>query len=268
MTYQEQGYFTRDRLHGIIGQLTRVRDALVRSAIALGISTILSFVFARQVFHFFTSRAGGMTFIYTELTGMVSTYMKVCFYSGVVLAMPYFIFELLRLVRPLIPPGKKRYLYVVAPVMLAIFAVGVTYTYYIFLPPAFSILFGTQWVPGVVPRLNIASYMSFVASSLLWIGLLFEIPVAMYFLARFGLVSHTMLLKKWRWAVLGSVFVAAVLTPTGNPFHQGWYDILVMDTGFVVSVPVLMLYFGSVILAKVALDQRQKSAGQTSAAPA
>ena len=114
-------------------------------------------------------------------------------------------------------------------------------------------------MPGVVPLLNIGSYMSFVARSLLWIGLLFEIPVVIFFLARFGLVSHRALLRRWRWATLGSVFIAAVLTPTGNPFQQHLYDIVVMDTGFVVSVPILALYFGSVLLAWKARKLRQAS---------
>jgi sec-independent protein translocase protein TatC len=253
----------RQLLAKILDQLAKVRNLLVRSAIALAITTGISFAFARQIFYFFTSRAGGISFIYTDLTGMVGTYLKVCFYSGLVVAMPYFIFELLTFVRPLLKPKQRRYLYIVAPAMLALFLTGALYTYYVFLPPAFRILFGTEWIHGVVPRLNISSYMSFVAKSLFWIGLLFETPVVVFFLARIGLVSPQMLLKKWRWGVMGSVIVAAFLTPTGNPFQQNWYDILVMDTGFVVSVPVLTLYFSSVLLAKIARQQRIRSQGAT-----
>ena len=260
MSYVErQAGGGRKLLATVIGQLAKIRMLLIRSGIALVITTAVSFAFARQIFYFFTSRAPGITFIYTDLTGMVGTYLKVCFYSGLVLAVPYFIFELLMFVQPLLKPGQRRYVYVAAPVMLALFLVGALYTYYIFLPPAFRILFGTEWIRGVVPRLNIGSYMSFVAKSLFWIGLLFETPVVVFFLAKLGWVSPPMLLKKWRWGVIGSVIIAALLTPTGNPFQQGWYDILVMDTGFVVSVPVLSLYFSSILLASIARKQRLRS---------
>ena len=249
----------RRLLPTIIGQLARFRNLLIRCSIVVAITTALSFVFATQIFYFFTSRAGGITFIYTELTGMLGTYVKVCLYSGLALAMPYFIGEIMMLVRPLLAPRLRPYLFFIAPLMLLLFLTGGLYTYFIFLPPAFRILFGTEWIRGVVPRLNISSYMSFVAKSLFWIGLLFETPVVVFFLARLGVVRPGMLLKKWRWGVLGSVLIAAVITPTGNPLQQGWYDILVMDTGFVVSVPVLLLYFSSVLLARAAWKQRESS---------
>jgi sec-independent protein translocase protein TatC len=227
--------------------LRDIKGTLFRSAIAVVITTALSFIFARQIFNFFTSRANGMTFYNYDLAGMITTYFSVCLYSGFILAAPYVIFELLRLIGPYLEATIRRYIYVTIPVMLLLFVVGAAYTYYVFMPPAFTILFA-DWGMGVTAKINIYSYVSFVSKSLLWIGLLFEIPVAIYFLAKLRIVRPQTLLKQWRWAVMGSVLIAAVITPTGNPMQQKMYDIIMMDTGFVVSIPILVLYFSSVLI--------------------
>lgn len=227
--------------------LADLKKALFRSSIAVVITTALSFIFAKHIFDFFTSRANGMTFYNYELAGMITIYFQVCLYSGFILAAPYIIFELIRMISPSLAPRERRFIYGTLPVMLILFLIGAAYTYYVFMPPAFSILFA-DWGMGVTPAIDIASYIAFVTKSLLWIGLLFEIPVLVYFLAKLRFVRPQMLLKHWRWGVLGSVVIAAFITPTGNPMQQKMYDIIMMDTGFVVSIPILLLYFSSVFI--------------------
>ncbi len=231
----------------ILELLASLKSALFRSSIAVVITTAVSFIFAKRVFDFFTSRAPGMTFYNYDMAGMITTYFQVCLYSGIVLALPYIIFELLWLIRPALPAKPRRYIFITAPIMLALFVIGCLYTYFVFMPPAFSILFN-DWGMGVAPQVTILSYVTFIAKSLLGVGLLFEIPVVIYYLARLRIVHPRMLLKHWRWAVIGSVIIAAIITPTGNPMQQKMYDIIMMDTGFVVSIPILILYFSSVLI--------------------
>jgi len=89
-----------------------------------------------------------------------------------------------------------------------------------------------------------------------------KIPVLVYFLAKLRVVSPHTLLKTWRWAVLGSVVIAAIITPTGNPMQQKMYDIIMMDTGFVVSIPILVLYFSSVLIIwLVRRNEKSRQAG-------
>ena len=239
--------FPRRRSFKLLPLLTDIKKMLFRSAIAVVITTALSFIFARQLFDFFTSRASGLSFYNYELAGMISTYFQVCLYSGFILAAPYVLFELLRLLGPFLDLRTRRFIYVTIPVMLLLFVIGVTYTYFVFMPPAFSILFN-DWGMGVAPKISISSYINFVSKSLFWIGLLFEIPVLVFFLAKLRIVHPRTLLKHWRWAVIGSMIVAAFITPTGNPVQQKMYDIVMMDTGFVVSIPILILYFSSVLI--------------------
>lgn len=231
----------------LLGLLREFKLALTRISIALVLTSSLSFIFADRIFDFFTSRAAGMTFYNYELAGMITTYFQVCIFTGLALATPYLIFEILQLIAPALEPKERRYLFLTAPAMLFLALLGVAYTYYVFMPPAFSILFA-DWGMGVAPKINISSYVAFVTKSLFGIGLFFQIPVVIYYLAKLKVVSPGALLKQWRWAVIGAVVVAAVITPTGNPMQQELYDIILMDTGFVVSIPILILYFSSVLI--------------------
>jgi Sec-independent protein secretion pathway component TatC len=71
----------------------------------------------------------------------------------------------------------------------------------------------------------------------------------MYILAKFGIVSHTWLLKKWRWGILGAAVIAALVTPTGDVFHDSTKDLILMDCGLSVSGPIFFLYFVSIFMA-------------------
>ncbi len=185
---------------------------------------------------------------------MLSAYFKVCLYSGLVLAMPFIVYQLFMLIRPVLSPILRRQVFIVALVSPVLLLIGVLYTYYVFIPPAFSILLN-DWGISVTPKLDITSYISFVFWSFFWHCVIFEMPIVVYFLAKSGLVTHSLLLKRWRWFLVGSVLIAAVLTPTGNPFQQKLSDILLMDTGFVVSGPILLLYFSSILVAWLARRQ-------------
>ncbi len=236
-----------NRKFRILDLLKNLRSAMLRSSIAVVITTAASFVFAKQIFGFFTSLAPGMTFYNYEVAGMITTYFQVCLYAGIVLALPYITFELLWLIRPALDPRARSYLFVTGIAVVALFAVGFLYTSYIFIPPAFDIVFA-DWGMGSVPKVTILSYVQFVSISILIHGLFFEIPVLIYYLAKLRIVHPRTLLKHWRWAVLGSVIIAAVTTPTGNPLHQKFADIFWMDTGFIASIPIICLYFSSVFI--------------------
>jgi sec-independent protein translocase protein TatC len=113
-----------------------------------------------------------------------------------------------------------------------------------------------KWIPEVgtriVPMIRIGSYISFIIKGLFWIGLCFELPAIIFILARIGLVSHRWLLKQWRWATIGIFIFAAFITPTGNVINQNVSDIVLLDLGFIVSGPLIVLYLLSILLAWLA----------------
>ena len=121
-----------------------------------------------------------------------------------------------------------------------LFLLGVAFAWGIMLPAAIGFLadfqpeiFKTSW--------RASAYIPFVTSLMFWIGVAFELPLIVFFLAKLKIVTAKQLLGWWRFAVVGAAVVAAVITPTVDPFNMA----LVMG-------PLVLLYFLSILMARLA----------------
>ncbi len=229
----------------IRGHLGELRKRLIRSVIAVLITTIVSFVFAKQLFNILIFPAEGINLIYINMTEMIGTYMRVCLISGIILAMPYLIYQLLMFVSPGLTPKEKRSIYLMLPWIALMFAAGVAFGYFILIPPAtnFLITFGADIA---TPQIRIGNYISIVSRLLLAIGLTFEMPVITTFLARLGVITPKWLSDKRKPAIICAFILAAIITPTFDPLNQ-----------VLVAAPLIVLYELSIGLAK--LVQRRKT---------
>jgi sec-independent protein translocase protein TatC len=246
----------------LFGKLKEIRRRLIYSVIAVAITSVVSIVFAGRILHFFTSLApSGTEFIALDVGEMFSTYVHVCLYSGVVLSTPFLVYQAVIFLSPVLTRKRIISLYAIVPMIFFFFIAGVAYTNYIFLPLALRFVLGYGSALGVVPRIDIGRYVALMAKFFFLMGLIFELPMVVFILAKFGVVSHQWLARQWRWGVLASVIVAAIITPTGNPFHDSVKDILLMDLGFSVSGPIFSLYLLSILLAWLA--RRPKKAIST-----
>ncbi len=228
----------------ILGHLAELRKRLIRSVIVVAITSTLSFIFARQIFQILILPAPDINLIYIDITEMIGTYMRVCLASGIVLAMPYLIYELVMFVSPALTPREKRYVYVILPWVAFMFVGGVVFTYFVLLPPAIGFLtsFGSDIA---TPQIRIGNYISVVTRLLLIVGLVFELPVLTTFLARMGIVTPKWLADKRKMAVIFAFILAAIVTPTIDPINQG-----------LVAVPLIVLYEMSIWLAKLVYRKR------------
>ena len=234
-----------DRKLTVLGHLGELRQRLIKSVIAVAITTTISFVFARQIFNILILPAEGINLIFIEMTEMIGTYMKVSLASGIILAMPYLIYHLIMFVSPALTGKEKRYVYLILPWVALMFAAGVTFGYFVLVPPAtkFLITFGSDIA---TPQIKIGNYISIVTRLLLAIGLVFEMPVITTFLARLGVITPKWLSDKRKIAVIFAFILAAIITPTFDPVNQS-----------LVAVPLVILYEMSIWLAK--LVQRKES---------
>ncbi|RLC91815.1 MAG: twin-arginine translocase subunit TatC [Chloroflexi bacterium] len=224
------------------GHLEELRERLIKSILAVVAATGISFVFAKRIFEFFTSRAEDVDFVYIEVTEMVGVYMKVCLYAGVVLALPVIIYQFVMFVHPALTRSERRYLYALLPGVLLFFFAGAAFTYYVFLPPALKFLIDFPLTSGVAePEIRIGNYVSVVARLLLVMGLIFELPLVLYFLTKIGVVTPEWLAKWRRFAVVGAFVVAAIVTPTFDPVNQT-----------IVAIPMILLYEVGILLSKLA----------------
>ena len=224
----------------LMEHLRELRTRLVRAAIALLIMTAISVFFTEQILEFLIAPMGDTLPQALKPTESIGNFMKVALMAGVTLAMPFIVYQIGRFIAPGLTKQERRYLFVLVPGATISFVAGVAFAYFVMLPAAIPFLQGflsdiieQQWAIG--------EYMSFVTSLLFWIGIAFELPLFIYFLAKMGIVDAKMLTKNFKYAVLGISVLAAIITPTVDPLNM----MLVMG-------PLILLYLLGILLAKIA----------------
>ncbi len=237
----------------ILGHLVELRKRLVRSLIAVVITSILSFVFYQRIFDILIRPLPqGISLIFIEITEMLGTIMRVCLGAGIILAIPYLTYELIMFVSPALTRKEKRYVYLILPWVSLMFAAGVVFAYFILIPRmiGFLLTFGSDIA---VPQIRIGNYISFVTRLLLVIGLVFEMPVLTTFLSRLGVLKSKWLADKRRAAIIIAFVLAAIITPTIDPINQS-----------LVAVPLIILYEMSIWLAKLVQRKAPRVVGVSS----
>ncbi len=223
----------------IIEHLEELRTRLVISAIALLVATALSLVFTGRFLEFLLVPAGGIKPVFLKPTEMFITYFKVALIGGAALSMPVIVYQLVRFIVPGLKPSEKRYLYILVPATTVLFVLGLSFAYWVLLPFALRYLltFGGNIANAMI---SISEYISFVTTLMLWMGVAFELPVFIVFLAKLRVVSYKQLRGYWKYALVGAFLVAAIITPTPDPFNQT-----------MVAVPLYLLYEVGVLFARI-----------------
>jgi sec-independent protein translocase protein TatC len=225
----------------LIEHLEELRQRLIKSVIALTVTTAFSLVFAKQVLEAFRSLLPGdaplQAFTPTE-TYIV--YFKVALMCGLAFAMPIIVYQFVAFVTPGLTRKERRWLYFVAPLAGVLFVLGLLFAYFVILPFGLPILQGFL-SDLVVQQWRLDYYVSFVVRFLIITGLIFETPLVIFFLSKVGVVSPQRLARSRRYAVVVAAAVAAVLTPTTDPFTM----LLVMG-------PMILLYEFGILLARFA----------------
>lgn len=259
--------------------LEEFRKVLFRCLIAWFVGAVLAFCFKSLLFQvlFAPSSAGFVSyrglcrmaqatgwealcpnafearFINTELAAQFMTHIKVSLWAGLVVTFPFLLAQLYGFVVPALYERERRY---TMPLLLGgslLFLAGVLLNYFVIFPFSFRFLANYQVYSEVVNQISLSSYISaFVMLSLL-MGLLFEIPIVNYFLAKMGLLTAETLKKYRRHAIVGIAIVAAVITPTGDAV-----------TLMLVTLPIYLLYEASIhIVSKTTKQQVGVSTSST-----
>ena len=179
------------------------------------------------------------SFINTELAAQFMTHLKVALWAGLVVVSPYLIVQLYGFIAPALYDKEKRH---AAPIIIwgtLLFVLGVLMNYFIIFPFAFRFLFNYQVYAEVHNQIALSSYVSTLLMLSLLMGILFEIPIVNYLLAKAGLLSAETLKKYRRHAIVAIAIVAAVITPTGDAV-----------TLMLVTVPIYLLYEASIVIVK------------------
>ena len=238
----------------VTSHLHELRRRLTYAALSVLVTTLVAFVFHEQVLVLlmepaqqFTNIPGGKP-IYTELTEFISVAAKTSLLVGLFVSLPFVLYQIVMFVAPGLKPKERKYLYVLMPASLLAFVVGAAFGYRVLFPPMVNFLldFGSN---VATPLISIRSYVNLMLTLLFWMGVIFEIPVVIFFLAKIGLVSSEALARNRRYAIVAAFILGAVITPTFDPVNQA-----------LVAAPIIVLYEVSIWLAKFAARGRRRSA--------
>jgi sec-independent protein translocase protein TatC len=219
--------------------LDELRRRLLVALAALALTTVVSLIFADRFVQLLTVPIGGLQNLQSiEVTENVGVFMRTALLSGLVLAMPVIVYELLSFIAPGLTPSERKWIYIGVPLATLLFLTGVLFSYFVMLPAAIPFLIDFMGVK-TVPRLS--NYISFVTNLLFWVGVSFETPLLVFILAKMKLVTAGALLKQWRIAVVVIAVLAAVVTPTTDPVNMS-----------LLMIPLFVLYLLSVLLAFLA----------------
>jgi sec-independent protein translocase protein TatC len=214
--------------------LDELRKRLTHAVLGLLVGFVLAFLFVNQTLDFvyarLTADIPGHQLIYTEPGEGFFLWIKVAALSGVILASPYIMLQVWLFIAPGLYAREKK---LAIPFVLSssgLFVAGAAFSHYVLFPAAWRFFagFSNEWMT-FTPRID--PVFGLYVKLMLGMGLVFQMPVLMFVLARLGLVTASFLVRNIKYSVLVIFIVAAVITPDGNPVNQ-----------LLVAAPMFVLY--------------------------
>jgi sec-independent protein translocase protein TatC len=176
----------------------------------------------------------------TGLTEQFMIHMRTALYAGILLASPYWLYELFRFVSPGLYQNERRYAIWIVGAAYVMFLVGTLTNYFVVFPLTVRFLGTYQVSPDVANMLTLQSYIDTLLGMSLVMGVVFELPVVCGLMGRMGLITSRWMADYRRHAVVAILIVAAIITPTTDVF-----------TLLVVALPIYLLYEISIQIVKI-----------------
>ena len=234
--------------------LVELRKRLIHSAAAIVIGTIIGFFLSKHFIDFIIRpmrealRANHLEdkLYYTSPTNYLGLVINLSLYLGIVIAMPYVLYQIWLFVAPGLYKHERRagLGFIVSSMLL--FLCGIAFGYFVMLPQTLGFLIGFANGGSIKPLITIDEYFDLILVILLGLGVVFELPVLIFILSLFGIVTPKFLLKNFRYAMLIITIVAAIVTPTPDA-----------TTMLVFMAPMILLYFVGVLVSYVVLRRKR-----------
>ncbi|PKN22826.1 MAG: twin-arginine translocase subunit TatC [Deltaproteobacteria bacterium HGW-Deltaproteobacteria-21] len=236
----------------LMAHLGEFRKRLVASAIAVGIGFAVCYAFSEELFEILaqplkSNLAEGERLVFTNLPDMFFVYLKTAFVAGLLLSSPFIFYQIWMFIAPGLYRREKTLVLPFIFFSTLLFVGGGLFGYFVVFPFGFKFFlsFENEFLQALP---SVKQYFSFSIKLLLAFGLVFELPVVLFFLARIGAVTPASLRKKRKYAILMCFIVGAIITPP---------DVI---TQFMMAVPLIVLYEVGIIAAMVAGKRKQVAA--------
>jgi sec-independent protein translocase protein TatC len=239
----------KDEKKPFMAHLEELRKRLVICAIAIGIGFVISYIFSKQLFSFLILPLTKVLpaesrLIFTSLPEMFIAYIKVALIAGIILAIPIIFYELWMFLVPALYQREKRYFIPFVLFSSILFVAGSLFGYFIVFPYGFKffISFATEDIQALP---SVKQYFSFAIRLLLAFGLVFEMPVVVFFMTKIGLITPDSMKKYRKFAILCSFILSAILTPPD------------VATQIMMALPIIILYEVSIIISQGVYRKRE-----------
>ena len=216
----------------LMEHLEELRKRIVRSAIYLGLGFVVAWIFRDRFVTFIQAPLNhiGKSLVFTHPMDPLNLQLQVSLVGGAILASPFILFQVWLFIAPGLYQKERRFVVPFMAATVGLFLGGASFGYFWVLPGALKILI-VQFGHNFTSMVTIEEYSSFFLSIILGLGISFEMPILIFFLAMFGIVSPKFLWKNMRYAVLAIFLVAAIITPSPDPWTMCIY-----------AIPMLALY--------------------------
>ncbi len=235
--------------------LAELRTRIMWSAAAIVGGTFVAFAVAKRVLTILelpmqrALAAAGFdpNLVSTSPTGVINLVIQMSLYLGIVIASPVVFYQVWLFIAPGLYRHERRAISVFLFFSIFLFLTGIAFAYFIILPYLIKFIIGFQG--DIRPFFSINEYFDMVCVVFVGLGLIFELPVLIFFLALFGIVTPQFLWKNIRYAILIITIIAAVVTPTPDAL-----------TMLVFMAPMLLLYFIGIAVAWFVVRNKRKKA--------
>jgi sec-independent protein translocase protein TatC len=229
----------------------RVRRRILWSFLVFGVGAASTWHFQEDIFRFLLAPAGdslstfgGGAPVFTAPTEMMEATIHLAMRGGALAALPVMVVGAYTLVRPALSDEQRRFIVLFFPATALCFLAGSAFAYFVMLPTGLGFLL--NFGGGVaVPMISISEYLELTMSMMFWLGVVFELPVAMYLLAKTDIISYRRMKNLRKFVPVSAFILSAIITPTFDVFNQT-----------LVAVPIIALYEVGLFWAWVARPER------------
>lgn len=189
---------------------------------------------------------------YLNLSSPFLLYIRIAIMGGAILAFPYILWEIWRFVKPALYENETKNLGGIIVIATLLFYIGTFFGYFLLAPFSINFLANFQLSESIQNQFTFDSYLGILTGMVLWTGVIFEIPMIAYFLAKIGLLTKEFMAAQRKFAFVFSLVLAAIITPSGDAFSL-----------FLVATPLWVLYEVSIIVVmRVEKNNRKREAAE------
>lgn len=235
--------------------LEELRRRLIAALLAVGIGACVGLYYADQIFDFMSRpilqalRENHMEdkLVFTSPTGPIMLYIELGLLAGLFLALPVVVYELWMFIAPGLYRHERRLALPFILLSIVLFVLGGVFAYKIALP--YSLVFLVGMGKSFRALISINEYYDLATVIILWMGVIFELPILIFFLSIFGIVTPRFLLRYFRHAILLIFIVAAVITPTTD-----------ITTMVIFALPMIALYVLGILISFFVVRRKERAA--------